>query len=100
MTRKKKRTTYTKEFKLEAVRMVQQDTRSVVEIAEDLGILPNMLHRWVRELRVETEEAFRGQGNRSSVEEENRQLKKRIRQLEQEKQVLEKASAYFAQFRK
>lgn len=80
--------------------MVQQDTRSVVEIAEDLGILPNMLHRWVRELRVETEEAFRGQGNRSSVEEENRQLKKRIRQLEQEKQVLEKASAYFAQFRK
>jgi len=55
MTRKKKRTTYTKEFELEVVRMIQQDTCSVAEIAEDLGIPPDMLHRWVKELQAEAE---------------------------------------------
>ena len=57
---------------MEVVRMIQQDTCSVAEIAEDLGIPPDMLHRWVKELQAEAEEAFRGKGNCSSVEEENR----------------------------
>jgi transposase len=83
-----------KEFKLEAVRMCEG--RPVEEVARSLGVHGNSIYRWRQELKQEGPEAFRGNGNRTTLEEENRQLRHRVQQLEMETEILKKASAYFA----
>jgi transposase len=91
---RKQRKQYSKEFKQEAIRLL--DGRSVKDVATSLGVWPNQLRRWRQELEQEGASAFRGNGKRTALEEENWQLKRRIRQLEEDKEILKKASAYFA----
>jgi len=91
---KKQRKQFSKEFKAEAIRLLEG--RSVRDVATSLGLWPNQLRRWKHELEQEGSDAFRGNGKRTALEEENWQLKRRIRQLEEEKEILKKASAYFA----
>lgn len=90
----KKRKTFSREFKQEAVRMCEG--RRVPEVAKSLGIHSNSIYRWREELKDDGPEAFRGRGNRTLLEEENRQLRQRVLQLEQEAEILKKAAAYFA----
>jgi len=71
-----------------------------VEVARELGVEPSLLYRWNTLFKKEATEAFRGSGNRTSAEEEIRQLRKRVRELEEEKEILAKASAYFAKLQK
>ena len=94
MRNKEKRQKYTKEFKLEAVRMCAG--RSIAEVARSHGITDKQLYRWRQTLSSEGDDAFRGQGKRTALEEENWQLKQRVRQLELEQEILKKAAAYFA----
>ncbi len=90
----KVRRKHTKEFKVEAVRLLGD--RPVAEVAKSLGVWPNQLRKWRTQFESEGKDAFRGQGKRTMLEEENWQLKRRIRELEEEKVILKKASAYFA----
>lgn len=85
---------FTKEFKLEAVRMCED--RPVAEVARSLGIGHNTIYRWRQALCEEGPDAFRGHGNRTALEEENRRLKHENQQLRMEAEILKKASAYFA----
>jgi len=65
-TRKGKRRRFEQAFKQEAVKLSQQAGRTVVEVAEGLGINANILRRWQHELATEGSQAFRGQGSARS----------------------------------
>ncbi|NDC38996.1 MAG: transposase [Proteobacteria bacterium] len=91
-----KRRKYTKEFKQEAVRLVAVGGRSMTEIAESLGIGASLLSKWVQLQRQDGEEAFRGNGKRTAVEDELWRLKQRNKALEEELAFLKKVSRYFA----
>lgn len=92
----KQRRKFTKEFKLEAVKMLEEGGRSVRELCATLGVKHTVLYRWRAELQKEGGEAFRGQGNRTKLEEENRQLRLEVQRLKLEQEILKKAAAYFA----
>lgn len=56
----KKRKSYTREFKIETVKLVTDGGASANQIAEDMGIHVNTLYKWIRELSAKPEEAFPG----------------------------------------
>jgi transposase len=87
---------YTREFKLEAVRLSESTEQTVAQIARDLGIPERVLYRWRRELRERPEQAFPGKGHQSELEEENRRLRRELELLKQEREILKKAVAIFS----
>jgi transposase len=91
-TRKK----YTKEFKQDAVRLVAEQGYKQTEAARNLGIDRGMLGRWVKEFQEDESEAFRGNGKLSSEQEELRRLREENRRLRMERDILKKATAFFA----
>lgn len=93
---KQSRRQYTKEFKQEAVRLAQQPGMRINQIARDLGINRTMLSSWIRKSLTEGGDAFRGHGNRKELEQENAVLKRRLRVLEEERDILKKAATWFA----
>ena len=99
-TRKGKRRQFDGAFKREAVKLSQQVGRTVGEVAEGLGINANMLRRWQRELLTEGPQAFRGQGQRTVEAEETWQLQRQLRKVTEERDILKKALAYFAEHQK
>lgn len=92
----KERKQYTKEFKQGAVRLVTQQGRSISDAATSLGIPSWSLWRWVNSAKKDGQDAFRGNGNRSAQEQEIFDLRQKVKQLEEEKDILKKAAAYFA----
>jgi transposase len=95
---RKRRKQYTKAFKVEAVRLLEQDERSPTEIAMALGVERAQLYKWQKALQIKgAEKAFRGAGavplrERSEVE----RLKRELEQVKEERDILKKAAAYFA----
>jgi transposase len=87
---------YTKEFKLDAVSLVNDQGYTRVEAARSLGINTNMLGRWVKEFNQDDGQAFRGNGKLSAEQEEIRKLKAQVKRLEMEKDILKKATVFFA----
>lgn len=92
----KERRQFTKEFKEGAVRLVTEQGRTVSDAAQSLGISPWTMSRWIKAAKSEGAEAFRGHGQRTPLEQENFELRQRVRQLEEERAILKKAAAYFA----
>ena len=68
--------TYTKEFKQQAVNLFETSGKSKTQIARDLGISDSALSKWCKELGEQGEEAFPGKGHQSTIEEENRKLRR------------------------
>ena len=93
MTLRKK---YTKEFKLDAVSLVIDQEYSRAEAARSLGINSNMLGRWVKEHQADDGQAFRGKGKLTAEQEESKNLKTQVKRLQMEKDILKKATAFFA----
>jgi transposase len=93
MTTRKK---YSKEFKLDAVSLVLEQGYTRKEAASSLDINPQMLGRWVKEHQSEDGQAFRGNGKLTPEQEENRKLKAQVKRLEMERDILKKATAFFA----
>ncbi len=92
-----KRRQYTREFKIEAVRLMEESGRSKAQIARELGIHESLLKRWKAQLEGRPRaEAFPGNGNLSAAEEEIRRLRRENEQLRQERDFLRKTAAYFA----
>lgn len=91
-----KRKRYTREFKQEAVRLVEESERSFDEVARELEIHPNTLYKWRREFLKEGEDAFPGHGNRKPADEEMRRLRRELARVKEERDVLKKAVAFFA----
>jgi transposase len=91
-TRKK----YSAEFKREAVRLVENEGYKVAEAARSLDINANMLGRWVQEAREGADSAFPGKGRLSPDHEEIGRLRAENKRLRLEKEILKKATAFFA----
>jgi len=90
------RKTYTRAFKIQAVRMLNDQGLSVAEVARRLGVGENCLRAWRQAAREQGEAAFPGQGNPSPAEEELRRLRAEVQRLRAERDLLKKAAAYFA----
>jgi len=93
MTVRKK---YTKEFKLDAVSLVIDQNYTRAEASKNLGLNPNMLGRWVKEADSDDEHAFRGNGKLTPDQEEIRTLKSQVKRLQMERDILKKATVFFA----
>ncbi|MBA4158361.1 MAG: transposase [Gemmatimonadetes bacterium] len=87
---------FTKEYKIEAVRLVVEEKRPLAQVTRELGLGSNLLRRWKKELQSEGSEAFRGKGQLTGQDEEIRRLKRELEQARQENAFLKKAAAYFA----
>jgi len=92
----KRRRSFTKEFKLEAVRLMLDAERTGVEVAQNLGIGVKQLYKWKQEYASQAQAAFPGHGKRTAHDEEVWQLKKKLARTVQERDILKKALAYFA----
>ena len=90
------RKTYTREFKLQALRMLTEQGLSVAEVARRLGVGENCLRNWRQAHQQQGEAAFPGQGNPSPADEELRRLRAEVQRLRAERDLLKKAAAYFA----
>lgn len=91
-----KRKLYTAEFKLQAVKMITDQRLSVAEVARRLGVSESRLHEWKKAVRTNGTDAFPGSGHQTPIEEENRRLRAEVKRLEMERDVLKKATAFFA----
>jgi transposase len=91
-----RRRKYDRDFKLEAVRLVVEGDRSVVETARDLGIHENLLYTWRRQYLDDAVQAFPGKGHVRPADEELRRLKKELTDIKEERDILKKALAIFS----
>ena len=92
VTRKK----YSKEYKLDAVSLVLNQSYTVTEAARSLEMNRSVLRRWIKEFESDDGHAFRGNGKLTPEQSEIRQLKEENRRLKMEKEVLKKATVFFA----
>ena len=92
-----RRRKYSREFKLEALRLAETSDKSDMEIERDLGISRGCLYRWRAAVAVEGEQAFPGQGRLAPEQDELRRLKREIELLRQERDILKKVVAIFSQ---
>jgi transposase len=87
---------YTREFKLQALELAAQPGMTVLQTAHDLGIHPHVLYRWRKQHRKDGIHAFPGKGHLSPQDEELRRLKRENAVLRMERDILKKATAFFA----
>ena len=92
----KKRRNYGREFKVEAVKLVTEGGYSYSEAAASLGIGETLLRNWKKRLETDGEEAFVGKGHLKAVDEEVRRLRAENKRLRMERDILKKATAFFA----
>lgn len=99
MTRKRKPyKTYTKEFKLEALRLMKESDKPSSELAVELGIRRNQLYKWKEQFESEGDQAFAGKTGRRLKENQSEMssLRQENEQLREEVAILKKAAVYFA----
>ena len=94
----RQRTRYTKEFKLEAVRLLELRQKPATQLALELGIARNQLYKWQEQLKKTGEvNAFQGPGRKSTEElSEIERLRRELKKVTEERDILKKAAAYFA----
>jgi len=90
------RKTYTREFKLAAVRMITDQGLSFAETARKLGVSENCLPVWHKAANELGADAFPGHGNATPADDEVHRLPEQVRRLQAERDLLKKAAAYFA----
>jgi len=93
----KKRRKYTPEYRAEAVRQVKAGDRQLSQVARDLGLSMQTLWNWVYpDRRHAPKEEASGEALTPTEREELKQLRRRVARLEEEREILKKATAFFA----
>jgi transposase len=87
---------FTKEFKEDAVKLITEQGYKISEAARNLGISPSVLRRWKEQMEKDAEQAFPGKGFISPEKEELYRLRKEVKRLQMERDILKKAAAFFA----
>ncbi len=90
------RKSFTREFKREAVRLLEQGSKPAAQLARELGVPRNRLYKRQAEINRAGKQAFPGSGRRPAEEDEIARLKRENEQLKEERDILKKAAAYFA----
>jgi transposase len=93
---KRQRRNHSQEFKREAVALVLEHGYSYAEAGRSLGVNGNLIGRWKRELEDNAAEAFPGKGKRTAEQQRIHELETENRRLRMEKEILKKATAFFA----
>ena len=91
-----RRRKFSREFKLEAVRLVKDRGVAVAQAARDLDLHENVLRKWIREAISDPQHAFPGHGQMKPEQLEIDRLRKEVARLKAERDILKKAAAYFA----
>ena len=91
----KKRRTFSREYKLAAVKKVVEQGMSYCEVARDLGIRDNLIHNWRKAFEADGTLAADAKSN-TTTEAEMKRLREENRQLRMERDILKKATAFFA----
>jgi transposase len=94
MTQKRKQ--FSKQFKIDAVKLVTEQGYNVSEAARNLGIHHSSLRRWKKQFETSDNQAFPGKGHISPEKEELDRLRKEVKKLRMEREILKKAAAFFA----
>ena len=89
----RRRPTYSAEFKAEALRRVRNSDASLLSIAKELGVTSTTLRAWVEASRPKPEVPLTD-NERSEL----KRLRTRVRELEMERDILKKATAFFAKY--
>ncbi len=92
-----KRKTYSREFKLEGVRLSEESGLPLMDVANDLGIHPNTLYKWRKQLLDNGEEAFPGHGKMKESDEEARRLQRENMRLHEEREIFRKSTGLLQQ---
>ena len=87
---------FSREFKVEAVRLVRERGVTVAQAARDLDVHENLLRKWVRSFAADPQQAFPGQGQMKPEQQEIERLRREVQKLKAERDILKKAAAYFA----
>jgi transposase len=92
---KRKRRTFSAEFKAEAVKLVQDSGKSIAEVADDIDLTESSLRNWVKQAEVD---AGRGPVGAVTTEEQEElgRLRREVKTLRMEREILKKAAAFFA----
>jgi transposase len=85
---------YPESFRREAVALVRREGRSIRDVADSLGVSQQTLRTWVKQVALDAGE--RDDGLTSVERDELRELRRRVRRLEQEREILKQAAAFFA----
>jgi transposase len=91
-----KRKSYSKQFKIDAVRLVTEEGYKISEAARNLEIHPNVLRKWKDQLKCGSDQAFPGKGHMTPEKEELHRLREENKRLRMEREILKKAAAFFA----
>lgn len=91
------RRSFSKEFKIEAVRLMTEGRRRGTDVARELGIGVESLYAWKARYLAEAQNAFPGKGHLSPEQDELVRLRKENARLKEERDILKKAARYFAQ---
>jgi transposase len=94
MTQKRKQ--FSKQFKIDAVKLLTEQGYNVSEAARNLGIHHSSLRRWKKQFETSGNQAFPGKGRISPEKEELDRLRKEVKKLRMEREILKKAAAFFA----
>ena len=86
---------YSPEFKRDAVALVHSTGRPINQVARELGLSHETLRNWVKRDRIDRGQGEPGELTTSQLE-ELRQLRRRVVELEAEREILRRAAAYFA----
>jgi len=98
MEKNEKKRQYSIEFKIDAVKLVQDEGYSVAKAAKRLGISPKNLYHWKRQYEEGRLVPGMNRAQATPEEAELRRLREENRQLKLETEILKKASAYFAKY--
>ena len=91
-----KRQTFSKEFKKEAVRLLETTNKPAADLARELGVRRNQLYKWQDQLRSKGKDAFPGRGRCAEKDDEIARLKRELERVKEERDILKKAALYFA----
>jgi len=87
---------FSREFKLEAVKLVRDRGVSAAQAARDLDVHENVLRKWVKEFASDPRHAFPGHGQMKPEQQEIDRLRREVARLKAERDILKKAAAFFA----
>jgi transposase len=92
----KKRREFSREYKLEAVKLIRGRGVSIAQASRDLDVHENVLRKWVKDFDADPGQAFPGQGQMKPEQLEIERLRREVAKLKAERDILKKAAAYFA----
>lgn len=88
--------TYTKEFKVEAIRLAAESDKPVTQVARELGVRVNQIYKWRKQLEEKQDSAFSGRRAAKDQDAEIRRLKKALAASQEENEFLKKTAVFFA----